>query len=379
MPTPPDLAELLKDLAFLIQESFLGKAKTTRNIPDAVSHAMETDVLPQLRKLLVRAERCIGKRYAVAVVGLSNAGKSTLLNALLNQQLAPASNGPCTAAVIEFEYANEVGLRLRWKDHLRKIEHGLTPEEILRRLEEMATGEPTKGHSIPDRITILTPSEFLRDGLILVDTPGFGAALSAAAKDAHDAVLKSYLETEAAQVFLVVNAKRGLTHVEKQFWQEHLVDRCDDIVVTRSDYFHKPESKQEFKQLYKHIFGTSGSFFHFVSGRDAIEVRCESGLSDEEMERRLEAAGISALKQRIGDLRNEAGQRQVLEERLRELASEIGTFLFEFRDAHGQRLKNTWKPSIWENAWRAAADPLRREIAAAMGIPDLQESPVHHP
>ena len=362
MPAPSDLADLLKDLAILVQESFLGKAKTARNIPDAVSHAMEKDVLPQLRKLLVRAERCNSNKYAVAVVGLSNAGKSTLLNALLNQQLAPASNGPCTAAVIEFEYADTVGLSLCWKDHLSKTEHGLTPEEVLHRLEEMATGEPAQGHSAPDRITITTPSEFLRDGLVLVDTPGFGAALSAEAKDAHDAVLKSYLAAEAAQVFLVVNAKRGLTHVEKQFWQEHLVDRCDDVVVTRSDYFHKPQSKQDFKQLYKHIFGTSGSFFHFVSGRDAIEVALQSGLSDEEMERRLEEAGISALKQRIGDLRNKNGQCKVLEERLRGLAGEIGKFL------RSQPIKHAWKPSLWNQDWLNAADPLHRELAAVMSV-----------
>ena len=226
----------------------------------------------------------------------------------------------------------------------------------------MATGEPAEGHSAPDRITITTPSELLRDGLVLVDTPGFGAALSAEAKDAHDAVLKSYLAAEAAQVFLVVNAKRGLTHVEKQFWQEHLVDRCDDVVVTRSDYFHKPQSKQDFKQLYKHIFGTSGSFFHFVSGRDAIEVALQSGLSDEEMERRLEEAGISALKKRIGDLQKKNGQCEVLEKHLRGLAGEIGKFL------RLQPIKHAWKPSLWNQDWLNAADPLHRELAAVMSV-----------
>jgi len=365
MPTSSELADLLKDLLFLIQESFLGLAKTKRKVPPEVAQAMDTDVLPRLSKLLVRAQ-CLGQRYAVAVVGLSNVGKSTLLNALLGQELAPTINGPCTSAVVEFVFGEEIVIDSRPPDRLPKVTRHLTPEAARRALEKLASGGAASVTSPLHRITVKTPCELLRQGLVLVDTPGFGAALATDDGQSHDAVLKRYLTTEPAQVFWVVNAKRGITSLDMSFYRDYLSGCCDDVIVTRSDYFREPGSKDEFEKLYTPLFDAAPPLFHFVSGQSACDGISDHGLPANVLQQRLEAAGILAIENRIRALRDEAGQRQVLEARLRDLAAEIGQFLFDFRDAQGQALKYAWKPSLWENAWQNAGDPLRRELATLM-------------
>ena len=66
--------------------------------------------LREASRLLVAAHRRLetaADRYVVGVVGLTNVGKSTLLNALFGVELAPHRNGPCTAAPIEFVHGEE--------------------------------------------------------------------------------------------------------------------------------------------------------------------------------------------------------------------------------------------------------------------------------
>ena len=70
-------------------------------------------VLCEARQVVVNIRRRLqsaANRYVVAVVGLTNVGKSTLLNALLGDDLAPRRNGPCTAVPIEFTYGAETRL-----------------------------------------------------------------------------------------------------------------------------------------------------------------------------------------------------------------------------------------------------------------------------
>ena len=187
-----------------------------------------------------------------------------------------------------------------------------------------------------------------------------------------------YLTTEPAQVFWVVNAKRGITSLDMSFYRDYLSGRCDDLVVTRSDYFRQPGSKDEFQKLYTPLFDAAPPLFHFVSGQSACDGLSDHGLPANVLQQRLEAAGTLAIEDRIRALRNEAGQRQVLEARLRDLAAEIGQFLLDFRDAHGQTLRYTWKPSLWENAWQNADDPLRRELAALMAASNHQVTCTRH-
>ena len=60
----------------------------------------------------IRRLQRMQQRFVVALAGMSNVGKSTLINALLGADVAPNANRPCTAAPIEFEYALDLGVTI---------------------------------------------------------------------------------------------------------------------------------------------------------------------------------------------------------------------------------------------------------------------------
>ena len=100
-----ELEKILNELLLLVYESeeYHGASE------DGV-HQTFRGILAEVRKMLADIRRRVVAsfdRYVVAVVGLTNVGKSTLLNALFGQDLAPRRMGPCTAAPIEFTYGDE--------------------------------------------------------------------------------------------------------------------------------------------------------------------------------------------------------------------------------------------------------------------------------
>ena len=83
---------------------------------------VRTILLETMRALAVMRHRLnvSGHRYVVAAVGLTNVGKSTLLNALLGDDLAPRRNGPCTAAPIEFVFGDQLRVTAHYRQRLRR-------------------------------------------------------------------------------------------------------------------------------------------------------------------------------------------------------------------------------------------------------------------
>lgn len=110
------------------------------------------------------AERLAEPVLRVAVGGRLNAGKSTLVNALLGQRLAPTHRDECTmvSAAFVFGYANQVVVHLR---------DGRT---------QTVAGRP--GGGVPDRLphpredidhlTVLAVNRRLDSAYVFVDTPG---------------------------------------------------------------------------------------------------------------------------------------------------------------------------------------------------------------
>lgn len=123
------------------------------------------------------------RQFRVAVVGRMKAGKSTLLNALVDQPLAPVDVDPMTATVNWFEYSSE-GERecfeIHWKDRARGIE--LRPLDAITSL----SGARAEAAEI-DFIRFYSGADFLR-GVTLIDTPG-----TMSLDDSHEAATTDFL------------------------------------------------------------------------------------------------------------------------------------------------------------------------------------------
>ena len=137
----------------------------------------------------------------VLFVGGLSTGKSSLINALLGDDVLPVDVVPCTAVISEVVYGEEKGAALHFKDslqlsspyaddrirkHLESVRMNIPPVEIgleeLRNcitlpkdsmLQEDSLFNDMKYVESPySRAVIRYPSEFLRSGFELIDTPG---------------------------------------------------------------------------------------------------------------------------------------------------------------------------------------------------------------
>ena len=229
-------------------------------------------------------------RYVVGVVGLSNVGKSTLLNALLGSELAPRRNGPCTAAPIEFTYGKMLQLTAYYHHGLRRPQWLCeNVEAIHRRLAALADDSGTEASQSIRKVEVQVPSALLKGGLVVADTPGFGAAQLNGAQGTHEQALQQYLQHEISQVFWVVLAEQGIGKREISFYDQFFADICDDVVVTGCEDWGQ-EDRDRFRRRFAECFGQRMPAFHFVSGLEGLKARQTND------QLRLEAAGIPLLE-----------------------------------------------------------------------------------
>lgn len=110
-----------------------------------------------------------GYEVTVAVLGQFKAGKTSLLNALLGQELLPVQAVPATAVIT----------RLRFGEHLcawvTPTQGGAFPIEVESLAEWITeTGNPANGRGVA-HVDVDTPDLADLDHLVLVDTPGTGS------------------------------------------------------------------------------------------------------------------------------------------------------------------------------------------------------------
>lgn len=301
--------------------------------------------------------RVASDRYVVAVVGLTNVGKSTLLSALLGSELAPRRNGPCTAAPIEFAFGGSFEVTAYYHRSLHRPHwrcHDI--EAIHRRLAALADDGVTKASQSIRKVVVELPNSLLESGLVIADTPGFGAAQLGEAHGSHDSSLKEYLRDEISQVFWIVLAEQGIGKREKSFHDQLFADVCDDVVVTGSEGW-SPTDQNRFRRHFAECFDQRLPLFHFVSGLEGLKARQTDDVE------RLEAAGIPALEARIRDLAEPSGRIAATQKALLQLATDVSFWMTEFKHRHGKQLPHRWRPDSWLR-WKeqASANNLSQQL-----------------
>ncbi|GAA1928942.1 50S ribosome-binding GTPase [Microbacterium aoyamense] len=118
-----------------------------------------------------RLDEWIGRIHEplrLAVAGMVKAGKSTLLNALIGEKIAPTDAGECTRTITWYRYGQTAKITLH-------LANGAEEQLPVRRVDGQLVLD-LEGRTADDvaRIEVEWPSESLRS-LILIDTPGIGS------------------------------------------------------------------------------------------------------------------------------------------------------------------------------------------------------------
>ena len=161
---------------------------------------LPASALPELESIAI----ALADPLRVAVVGRVNAGKSTLVNALLGQRVAPTAGTECTKLVTHYRYAPgqfraTAVLHDGREQDLGVLHRNRLPERLPAGLEEGAIA----------RLEVGLPSAAL-EHRVVIDTPGLATVTSELDEATRDAILgrratdRSSASSPAADVLIFV-------------------------------------------------------------------------------------------------------------------------------------------------------------------------------
>lgn len=165
----------------------------------------------------------------VCVVGEFKQGKSSLINSLLGRVVCPVDDDLATSAITLVRYADEPSVVVRRRVDGAEVAEQTTVEQLDQWVSER--GNPGN-HKGVERVEVGVASPFLKQGLVIVDTPGMGG-LGAG----HAAATLSFLPFADGLVF-VSDASAELSAPEVEFLRQ-AIELCPSVMFaqTKTDLF----------------------------------------------------------------------------------------------------------------------------------------------
>jgi Dynamin family len=160
----------------------------------------------------------------VCVVGEFKQGKSSLVNGLLGRDACPVDDDVATAAITLVRFADEPAAMVRRRVDGQPVAEQIAIEDLGRWVTE--AGNPGNKEGV-ERVEIAVPSAILKQGLVLVDTPGMGG-LGAG----HAAATLAFLPF-ADGVILVSDASAELSAPEVEFLGR-AAELCPTVLFVQS-------------------------------------------------------------------------------------------------------------------------------------------------
>ncbi|XP_028400789.1 uncharacterized protein LOC114523925 [Dendronephthya gigantea] len=158
-------------------------------------------------------ERLTKTEYNILIAGESSAGKSSLVNLILGEELLPHHNLNTTSTICEVKHGEKRELiahynydeeqRMRPKPEIHPLR---TKEECGKNYcEQIAPFVQRKSNerSKYTRVEIFWPHELLEEEIVIVDSPGLGEC------DEMDAVLMNYLPNAFAFIYVLDVSRAG--------------------------------------------------------------------------------------------------------------------------------------------------------------------------
>lgn len=198
-----------KEIAPKMENLQAGIVTEMRNLANL---AAQNDNLPKPSSSFMAAKDMIEHpSYNVVVCGEVKKGKSSLLNAIVGQEILPVNNEIATSQVFRITNSSKESFALVFTDGTKMT---ISREELARYGSQvdatLETQEIFKEHTL-SYIEVNIPVAFLPDGVSLVDTPGLGALYKS-----HEWITQNYVKKASAVIF-VMDPERPLVEKEKDF------------------------------------------------------------------------------------------------------------------------------------------------------------------
>ncbi|MGW4521209.1 dynamin family protein [Amycolatopsis sp. NPDC004378] len=296
-------------------------APTAPSLPAQVQTARDQlltvvrDADPDAAKWVDEVRRARPKKPSVVVVGETNRGKSSLVNALLAAPgLSPVDADVATATYLVFDHAGAWGAQACYPGQLAPV-----PIDLGQLINWVSAAHELPPGQLPPRYVEVTGPVPLLERLSLVDTPGVGGLDSLHGELAKEAA------AGATALLFVVDASAPFTSTELQFLRD-VGERVETVVfaLTKVDMFRGwREVMEADRQLLRdHAPRFADAVFHPVSAR-LFETAAKA--PNEQMAAMLrEKSGVAAVQTALQELL--VGRSAMLGEAntLRALSSALG-------------------------------------------------------
>ncbi|MDQ7809956.1 dynamin family protein [Amycolatopsis sp. A133] len=273
------------------------------------------DADPAAAKWVDDIRKARPKKPAVVVVGETNRGKSSLVNALLARPgLSPVDADVATATYLVFDHADTWGAQACYPGQLAPV-----PIDLGQLIHWVSAAHELPPGQLPPRYVEVTGPVPLLERLSLVDTPGVGGL------DSMHGELAKEAAAGATALLFVVDASAPFTTTELQFLRD-VGERVETVVfaLTKVDMFRGwREIMEADRQLLRdHAPRFADAVFHPVSAR-MFETAAKA--PNEQMAAMLrEKSGVAAIQMALQELL--VGRSAMLGEAntLRALSSALG-------------------------------------------------------
>jgi len=247
----------------------------------------------RLRSLAQRLEK---EQFHLAVLGQFKRGKSTFLNALMGEEILPASVVPLTAIPTFIRWGTEPMVRIIYENDRDPEEFVPEPGENLSAylnlfVTEKENPENKKGVL---QAEVFHASELLASGLVLIDTPGIGSTFR------HNTMTTLNFLPQCDAALFLVSADPPVTEVEVKFLKE-VVTKVSRLffIFNKIDYLREKDREVAISFFREVLAGQAGldedvAVFP-LSALNALDA-CISG-----NDRGLEESGLGKVKAHLID------------------------------------------------------------------------------
>jgi len=312
---------------------------------------------PEQNRTKELASRLVAARFNLAVLGQFKRGKSTLLNALLGEELLPTAVIPVTSVPTFLSWGPKRLVRVIFLDDHTEENSSENLQELSAFLARYVTEEGNpKNHLGVSRVEVAHTSPLLQKGVVLIDTPGIGSTL----QHNTEATLNFLPQCDGA--LFLISADPPITQVEIEFLKA-VRDRASLIffIMNKIDYLDEGERKtaiEFFQAVLQKQLRLNGPVPVFpASARQGLEAKLKennrlwasSGMSDIEdhLVKFLAEEKIQTLNQAIarkaGDILKDALLRLRLKRRsltlpMEDLEQRLDVFNQKLEEVEQQRL-----------------------------------------
>lgn len=280
----------------MLDQYVLNRINLMMILDKVADFAWEKGNSPAASLLKESKTRLAQEDFTLVILGEFKRGKSTLINALLGGQLLPTAIVPLTAIPTVIQYGSQLKVHVIYLDGVKKE---ISISEIAGYVTER---ENPKNVKRIREVLISHPSELLKQGVILVDTPGVGSIYQHNTDAAY-----AYLPNSDAAIFMI-SIDAPLSKNEIYYLKDILKFTNKLFFILNKIDIASPEDVNEAleytRETLRNELGEGEYNLIPLSARQALLGRTGEGKPD-----LTDISGIKKLEETLGNfIRNEKGR-----------------------------------------------------------------------